>query len=84
MLKGRILKNLFKLENAKCASFETAEKLVRLWMPKGTYRDDNCMVVPVDGCGDIELAIVKEKDEKNGGFLYRIRLSNIFPTGWDE
>ena len=77
MLKGKILKNLFVLESAKCASFATAESLVRKLMPKGTYRDDNVMVVPVGKLGTIELAIIKEK-----GF-YRIHVACFFGYEWD-
>lgn len=78
MLKGTILKNVFKLSAARCTCPEVAEKLIRRWMPNA-YRDGENMVAQVKGLGDIEFVITREEWPTRGVRAYRIVVSNIFP-----
>lgn len=79
MLKGTILKNLFKLESARCGSPETAEHLVRKWLPN-TYRDGEVLVSHIEGLGDIEHIIIREAFEpvRGKGRAWRIVLKTLY------
>ena len=76
MLKGTILKKIFKLGAARCASYETAESLLRHTFPK-VYQDEE-FVLPTD-LGDITFIITREEIPTRGVRAYRIQLLNIYP-----
>lgn len=79
MLKGTILKNLFKVCGARCASYETAEQLLRVSLPN-VYKDGICFISHIEGLGDIELYIYREAFIPQGksGLCWCIGVRNIF------
>ena len=78
MLKGTILKNLFRLSAARCGCPEVAEKLIRRWLPH-VYHDGE-FVSHIEGWGDITLTIYREEHEpaKGKGRAWRIQVLNFF------
>lgn len=76
MLKGTILKKIFKLSAARCASYAVAEKLLRATFPK-VYQDE-VFVLPTE-LGDITFIINREEIPVRGFRAYRIQLLNIYP-----
>lgn len=79
MLKGTILKNLFKLADARCATRGTAEKLVQTLLPN-VCMDRGVFLSHVVGLGYIELFIYKEcfTPEGKSGLCYRINVKAIY------
>lgn len=84
MLKGTILKNLFKVCGARCASYETAEKLLRKSLPM-VYQDNGVFISHIEGLGDIELYIYKEAFIPHGksGLCYCINVKSIYTDDED-
>lgn len=76
MLKGTILKKIFKLSAARCVSYEVAERLLRHTFPK-VYQDEE-FVLPTE-LGDITFIITREEIPVRGFRAYRIQLLNVYP-----
>lgn len=76
MLKGTILKKIFKLSAARCVDYETAERLLRRTFPS-VYQDEE-FVLPTD-LGDITFIITREAFPTRGVRAYRIQLLNVYP-----
>ena len=76
MLKGTILKKIFKLSAARCASYETAESLLRHTFPK-LYQDEE-FVLPTE-LGDITFIITREEIPTRGVKAWRIQLVGVYP-----
>ena len=76
MLKGTILKNIFKLSAARCASYETAERLLRHTFPT-VYQDEE-FVLPTE-LGDITFCITRESFPTRGFCAWRIVVLSVHP-----
>jgi len=76
MLKGTILKKIFKLSAARCASYETAERLLRHTFPK-VYQDEQ-FVLPTE-LGDITFIITREEIPVRGFRAYTIQMTAVHP-----